>query len=118
YEIMSYGHYLGMLGGSETGYILGSSAPPGQPTIIRRAGEHGRQMKEGDLLYFQCENTGPGGYFVHAGRYYVLGRASQERNDIWADSAEAQAFTVKLLQPGASCPDIFAEYNDYMKARG
>ena len=118
YEVMSYGHYLGMLAGSETGYILGSSAPPGQPTIIRRAGEHGRQMKEGDLLYFQCENTGPGGMFVHAGRYYMLGRASQELKELWAASVEAQDFTVRMLQPGASCREIFAEFNAYMTARG
>jgi Xaa-Pro aminopeptidase len=118
YEIMSYGHYLGQLAGSETGYFLGSSAPPGQPTAIRRAGEHGRRTGDGDLIYFQCENTGPGGMFVHAGRYYTLGRASQELKDLYAASVEAQDFTMGLLQPGASCRDIFAEYNDYMKARG
>lgn len=118
YEIMSHGHYLGQLAGSETGYLLGSSAPPGQPTSIRRAGEHGRRMKEGDTIYFQCENTGPGGMFVHAGRYYVLGRPSQELQDLFGAMVEAQDFTVGMLQPGASCSDIFAEYNNYMKARG
>jgi len=118
YDVMSYGHYLGMVAGSETGYMLGSSAPFGQPTIIRRAGEHGRQMKEGDILYFQCENTGPGGYFVHAGRYYVLGKAPQQLKDMFAAMVEAQDFTVKMLQPGADCREIFAEYNAYMVARG
>ena len=118
YEIMSYGHYLGQLAGSETGYFLGSSAAPGQPTMIRRAGEHGRRTDEGDIIYFQCENTGPGGMFVHAGRYYVLGRPPQELQDMFGAMVEAQDFTVGLLQPGASCRDIFAEYNDYMKARG
>lgn len=118
YEIMSYGHYLGQLAGSETGYFLGSSAAPGQPTMIRRAGEHGRRMGEGDVMYFQCENTGPGGMFVHAGRYYVLGRAPQELRDLFGAMVEAQDFTVRMLQPGASCRDIFAEYNNYMSARG
>jgi Xaa-Pro aminopeptidase len=118
YEVFSYGHYLGALGGSETGYMLGSSAPPGQPAMIRRAGEHGRRMEKGDILYFQCENTGPGGMFVHAGRYYVLGRAPQELRDLWGAMVEAQDFTVRMLQPGASCVEIFAEFNNYMKARG
>lgn len=118
YEIMSYGHYLGMLAGSETGYFLGSSAPPGQPTMIRRAGEHGRRMNEGDVMYFQCENTGPGGMFVHAGRYYTLGRPPQELQDLFGAMVEATDFTVSLLKPGASCRDIFAEYNNYMIARG
>lgn len=118
YDVMSYGHYLGMLAGSETGYMLGSSAPFGQPTVIRRAGEHGRQMKEGDILYFQCENTGPGGYFVHAGRYYVLGKAPQHLKDMFGAMVEAQDFTAKMLQPGADCRELFAEYNAYMIARG
>lgn len=118
YEVMSYGHYLGMLAGSETGYMLGSSGAPGQPTVIRRAGEHGRRMNEGDIIYFQCENTGPGGYFVHAGRYYVLGKAPQELNDMFGAMVEAQDFTVKMLQPGADCRKIFAEYNAYMTTRG
>jgi len=118
YEVMSYGHYLGMLAGSETGYMLGSSAPFGQPTIIRRAGEHGRRMNEGDTIYFQCENTGPGGMFVHAGRYYVLGRAPQELTDMFGAMIDAQDFTAQMLQPGADCREIFAEYNAYMMARG
>lgn len=118
YEIMSRGHYMGMLAGSETGYFLGSSAPPGEATAVRRAGEHGRRMNEGDVIYFQCENTGPGGMFVHAGRYYVLGRAPQQLQDMFGAMVEAQDFTVALLQPGASCPEIFAEFNDYMVRRG
>jgi Xaa-Pro aminopeptidase len=118
YEVMSRGHYMGMLAGSETGYFLGSSAPPGQPTVIRRAGEHGRRMNQGDVMYFQCENTGPGGYFVHAGRFYVLGRAPQELQDLFGAMVEAQDFTVGMLQIGADCREIFKEYNNYMIARG
>jgi Xaa-Pro aminopeptidase len=117
-DIMAYGLYLGQLRGSETGYMLGSSAPVGQPTMIRRSGEHGRRINEGDVIYFQCENTGPGGHFVHAGRYYVLGKAPQELQDMFGAMVEAQDFTAGLLQPGASCRAIFEEYNAYMKARG
>ena len=118
YEVFSQGHYLGMLRGSETGYMLGSSAPPGQATMIRRAGEHARRMAEGDVVYFQCENTGPGGYFVHAGRYYVLGKATQELRDLVGAMDEAQDFTVGLLRIGASCREIWREFNAYMVARG
>jgi len=118
FEVMAKGLYLGQLAGSETGYFLGSSAPPGQPTSIRRIAEQGRRMNEGDVLYFQCENTGPGGYFVHAGRYYVLGKASQELHDLFGAMVEAQDFTASLLQPGASGQEIFNEYNAYMESRG
>lgn len=118
FEIMAKGHYLGQLAGSETGYMLGSSAAPGQPTFIRRIAEHGRKLRDGDVLYFQCENTGPGGYFVHAGRYYVLGKAPQRLRDLFGAIVEAQDFTASLLQPGASCREIFREYNAYLQARG
>ena len=37
FELLAYGGYVGNLLGSETGYMLGSSAPPGQPTQIRAA---------------------------------------------------------------------------------
>lgn len=117
-EVFAYGLYLGQLRGSETGYMLGSSAPFGQPTMIRRSGEHGRRIEDGDIMYFQCENTGPGGYFVHAGRYYVLGKAPQLLQDLVGAMNEAQDFTVGLLQVGASCSAIFEEYNAYMTARG
>jgi Xaa-Pro aminopeptidase len=117
-DVFAYGLYLGQIRGSETGYMLGSSAPVGEPTMIRRSGEHGRRIEDGDVMYFQCENTGPGGYFVHAGRYYVLGRAPQELQDMVGAMNEAQDFTVRLLQVGASCSAIFMEYNAYMKARG
>ena len=60
FELLAYGGYVGNLLGSETGYMLGSSAPPGQPTQIRGRREQGRAMRDGDVIYYQCENTGPG----------------------------------------------------------
>ena len=35
FELLAYGGYIGNLLGSETGYMLGSSAPPGTPAQIR-----------------------------------------------------------------------------------
>jgi Xaa-Pro aminopeptidase len=118
YELFAYGHYVGNLLGSETGYMLGSSAPPGQPTHIRPRREHGRQMKDGDVIYYQCENTGPGGMMTHVGRYYVLGKAPQELVDAFGIICEAQDNTVKMLQPGADPREIFAAHNAWMEKRG
>jgi Xaa-Pro aminopeptidase len=118
FEIMAEAQYLGQLLGSETGYFLGSSGAPGQPTAIRHRREQGREMRAGDVLYLQAENTGPGGYFTHVGRYFVLGKAPQELVDAFGAMVEAQEHTVKLLKPGASCRDIFAEHNAHMRARG
>ncbi len=118
YEVMAYGQYLGQLMGAEGGYFLGSSAPPGEPTMVRRRIEQGRTIQEGDVLYFQCENNGPGGLFTHIGRYFVLGHAPQQLVDMFGMAVEAQDFTMSLLKPGTKCADIFEEYNRYMVARG
>jgi Xaa-Pro aminopeptidase len=118
FELFAYGHYIGNLLGSETGYMLGSSAPPGQATQIRGRREQGREMRDGDVIYYQCENTGPGGMMTHAGRYFVLGKAPQELVDAFGTIVEAQDNTIRMLKPGASCAEIFAEHNAFMRARG
>jgi Xaa-Pro aminopeptidase len=117
-ELFAYGAYIGNLLGSETGYMLGSSAPPGQPAQIRPRREQGREMRDGDVIYYQCENTGPGGMMVHVGRYYVLGKAPQELVDAFGVICEAQDNTIRMLQPGADCREIFAVHNAWMEKRG
>lgn len=118
YEVMAMAQHEGNLMGSETGYFLGSSAAPGQPAILRPRSQQGRRIEAGDQFLFQAENSGPGGYFTHACRLYVLGKAPQEVVDAHGAMAEAQAFTASLLRPGAASADIFAAYNDHMTARG
>ena len=117
-ELFAYGAYVGNLLGSETGYMLGSSAAPGTPAQIRPRREQGREMRDGDVIYYQCENTGPGGMMVHVGRYYVLGKAPQELVDAFGVICEAQDNTIRMLQPGADPKAIFAEHNAWMEQRG
>ncbi|MGH7090739.1 MAG: M24 family metallopeptidase [Stellaceae bacterium] len=116
-EVMAFSHYQGMLLGSETGYYLGSSAPPGRPAFIRPRPQQGRTLAAGDVLFWQAENTGPGGMFVHVGRIIVLGKAPQELKDAWGVAVEAQEWTARQLRPGAKAQEIFAEYQTYMRGR-
>jgi Xaa-Pro aminopeptidase len=118
YEVMAYAQYHGQLMGSETGYFLGSSAPPGQPATLLRRSDQNRMIEAGDVFMFQAENTGPGGLFVHHGRMFSLGKPPQEIIDLFGNMAQAQDYTIKLLKPGASCAEIFAEYNSFMRSRG
>ncbi|MBC2667002.1 M24 family metallopeptidase [Novosphingobium flavum] len=118
FEVMAYAQYLGQTMGSEGGYFLGSSAPPGEPMSFRRRGEQGRELREGDVFYVQCENSGPGGLFTHVGRYFVLGKAPQLLQDMFGLALEAQDFTMTLLEPGRACAGIFDEYNAWMESRG
>ena len=118
FEVMARGQFMGQLRGSETGYFLGSSAPWGEPTLIRRRAEQNRVLRRGDVLYYQCENSGPGGLFVHTGRPFVLGKAPQQLVDIFGAMVEAQDYAISLLEVGNSSNEIAAEYNAYMNARG
>lgn len=117
FEVMAYAQYLGQLRGSEGGYMLGTSAPLGQPAMIRHRPFQGRTIQHGDVLMFQCENSGPGGFFVHLGRMFVLGRAPQEMTDAFEEVVEAQKYTLGLLQPGASSTDVFRQFNAYLTSR-
>jgi Xaa-Pro aminopeptidase len=118
FEVMAYAHYVGQTLGSETGYFIGSSASPGEPAGIRLRPQQGREIRKGDVLLWQAENTGPGGYFVHLARIFVLGPAPQELVDAFAAVREAQDFTIERLKPGTSCRALFAAYNAYMGGRG
>ena len=75
-------------------------------------------MRDGDVIYYQCENTGPGGMMTHVGRYYVLGKAPQELVDAFGIICEAQDNTVRMLEPGASPQEIFAAHNAFMEKHG
>ena len=118
FEAMCFSQYQGQLLGSETGYFLGSSAPQGRPASIRPRPQQGRELRQGDVLFWQAENTGPGGMFTHVGRVVVLGKAPQELADAWGQAVEAQDWTVQRLKPGVSCREIFADYQSYMRGRG
>jgi Xaa-Pro aminopeptidase len=118
FEVMAHGEYLGALQQSEGGYITGSSAPPGDLSSIRHRSHQGRTIREGDVLYYHIENMGPGGLFTHLGRFFSLGRPSQEMVDAFGAMLEAQDFTMARLKPGVSSSELFAEYNAYLRGRG
>ena len=48
----------------------------------------------------------------------MLGKASNELIDGFESMKEAQAHTLRLLKPGASCADIAQEPRRYMRSRG
>jgi Xaa-Pro aminopeptidase len=118
FEVLAYAQYVGQLLGSATGYYLGSSAAPGTPALIRSRDEQGRTIQKGDVMYWQAESSGPGGYFVHVGRPFVLGKAPSEVVDGFNAVLEAQRHTVELLKPGISGRDVLDKYNAYMRSRG
>jgi Xaa-Pro aminopeptidase len=116
-EITALAQYQGELLGSEQGLFRCSSAPQGEPAILRGRHYQGRVMQRGDHMTLLIENNGPGGFYTELARTVVLGKASQELRDGFAVVRDAQKHTVAKLKPGASCAEIYAAHNDYMKSR-
>jgi Xaa-Pro aminopeptidase len=118
FELTALAQYNGELLGSQQGLFRCSSAPLGQPAILRGRHYQGRTMQKGDYMTLLIENNGPGGHYAELARTFVLGKASQELRDAFAVVVEAQKHTVKNLKIGAKPADIYASHNDYMKSRG
>ena len=115
FEVAAYAQYLGQELGSEQGIFIGSSAPAGEAAMFRPRWQQGRELRAGDTLTLLIENNGAGGYYTELSRPIVLGRASQEQQDLWASLLKAQDYTLGLLRPGASCRDIFDGYNAFLR---
>ncbi|VCU71187.1 putative peptidase [Pigmentiphaga humi] len=118
FEVMAHAQHVGQLLGSEQGMFFGSSAAPGQAAGLRPRFQQGRELREGDVFTLLVENSGPGGMFAHIARPLVLGRATNELSDAFEAVCEAQRATLAMLEPGASCAEVFAAYNAFMRARG
>jgi Xaa-Pro aminopeptidase len=117
FEIAAYAQYIGQQLGSEQGIFLCSSAPAGRAATFRPRSMQGRTLEAGDVYSLLIENNGAGGYYTELSRIFVLGRASMELRDAHAAVIEAQQFALSLLKPGATCRDIYAQLNAYLRSR-
>jgi Xaa-Pro aminopeptidase len=117
-DVTALAQYEGRLLGSEQGLFLGSSAPLGQASRFIDRHLQNRVLQEGEHFSLLIENSGPGGFYTEIARTMVLGKASNELIDGFESMKEAQAHTLRLLKPGASCADIAKSHDEYMRGRG
>jgi Xaa-Pro aminopeptidase len=117
-DVTALAQYEGRLLGSEQGLFLGSSAPLGQASRFLDRHQQARRLKPGEHFSLLIENNGLGGFYTEIARTIVLGKASNELIDGFESMKEAQAHTLRLLKPGASCADIARSHDEYMRARG
>jgi Xaa-Pro aminopeptidase len=117
-EVTALAQYEGRVLGSEQGLFLGSSAPLGERSDFVDRHLQGRTLARGEHFTLLIENNGPGGFYAEIARTIVLGKASNEVIDGFETVKEAQAHTLSGIKPGASCRDIAAAHDDFMRARG
>ncbi|MFM9967835.1 MAG: M24 family metallopeptidase [Burkholderiales bacterium] len=118
FEVSAYAQYVGQLLGSQQGIFLCSAAEPGRPAQFRYRFQQSRTIQKGDAFTLLVENNGPGGFYTELCRVFTLGPAPAELKDALAVCLEAQQHTLKQLVPGASCAEIFASHNAFMRAHG
>jgi len=118
YEVTAQAMYFGQMLGCEGGHFHAASAPADAPVVMRQRQQQGREIRQGDAFVFQCENSGPGGYYSHLARVFVLGKAPQVLKDGFAAAADAQQFTLSLIRPGVSGRAVYARYNEFLRERG
>ncbi len=117
-DVTALAQYEGRLLGSEQGLFLGSSAPLGQASRFLDRHQQARALRPGEHFSLLIENNGPGGMYTEIARTIVLGKASNELIDGFESMKEAQAHTLRLLAPGASCAEIAKSHDEYMRGRG
>jgi Xaa-Pro aminopeptidase len=117
-DITALAQYEGRLRGSEQGLFLGTSAPLGARSGFADRYQQGRTLKPGEHFTILIENNGPGGFYTELARTMVFGRATQQLLDGFAAMKAAQDHTLSLIRPGASCRDIAAAHDEYMRSRG
>ena len=70
-ELTALAQYEGELLGSQQGLFRCSSAPLGQPAVLRGRHYQGRVMQQGDYMTLLIENNGPGGHYAELARTFV-----------------------------------------------
>ncbi|MCC6889459.1 MAG: aminopeptidase P family protein [Hyphomicrobiales bacterium] len=118
FELTALAQYEGELRGSQQGLFRCSSAPLGEPAVLRGRHYQGRSMRAGDYMTLLIENNGPGGHYAELARTFVLGKASQELRDDFAVVVAAQQHTVKNLKIGAPPAAIYESHNAFMTRHG
>jgi Xaa-Pro aminopeptidase len=117
-EVTALAQYEGRLLGSEQGLFLGSSAPLEKPSRFLDRHQQGRTIEPGDHFTLLIENSGPGGYYTEIARTIVFGRPNQQLTEGFAAMRAAQAHTLSLIRPRASCREIAAAHDDYLRTNG
>jgi Xaa-Pro aminopeptidase len=117
-DVTAAAEYLALKEDSEQGLYMCASSPIGSQAFFANRHYQNRVIRPGDQMAILIENSGAGGYYCEIGRTATLGTATTAMKDGISQVREARAFMLERLRPGASCPDIWRDYNAYMSAAG
>jgi Xaa-Pro aminopeptidase len=117
-DIYAEAHHAMSVRGSERCQVLISSYTPGQPVGFQQRHFMNRMIKERDCVTVLIEGNGPGGYYTEIARTFVLGKPSQEMEEVFGNILEAQQRTLDMLKPGMDPKEIWNAHNALMDEMG
>lgn len=117
-DVTAAAEYASLQLGSEQGLYMCASAPIGSPTHFRNRHFQNRVIQPDDQMAILIENSGAGGYYCELGRTATLGPATDAMHREFEFVLQARAFMLGMLRPGASCPEIWTAYNEFMNDHG
>ena len=115
YEVLAEVEHAQLLMGCEyTFFTLASGYEPLQKyrDLAYRA------FESGNLIFFNSEPVGPGGYHCQLARTLIIGQPDQEILDAYAAVVEAEEAGVKMLVPGNRACDVFNAIKEVVDRRG
>lgn len=118
FEVAAHMQYLTTLRGGSQGLYIVMATPPGQPGFVKPKYMQTREIQKGDVVGIMVECNGPGGFYTHLFRFATMGKAPPEIVDAHALVLEAEQNVLNRLKPGASCKDVFAAHNAFMRGHG
>ena len=116
FEAAAYMQYQTTLRGGSQGLYIVMASPPGQPSFVKPKYMQSRTIEKGDVVGIMIECNGPSGFYTHVFRFAVMGKAPQEIIDAHAMVLAAEQNVLDRMKPGASCAEVFAAHNDFMRA--
>lgn len=91
--------------GAETTYFMMSADPKPVAKFLDLASD---TYQEGDIVLFNVEVQGPGGYYTQLERTFYLGSPTKEVEAAYAACLAVQEKAKALLRPGTKAKDIFS----------
>jgi Xaa-Pro aminopeptidase len=104
--------------GSEAGIFLAGGAPFGTPAPTKPRHQQNRVLQRGDVFALLVEVDGPGGMYTELGRSCTLGPVPAQVAEEFEFTLQARQFTLRQMKPGTRAADVFAAYNEFMRAHG
>ena len=77
-----------------------------------------RTLEDGDQVYVSVTASGFAGHYTTVGRMFSIGTPSVEMEQSVKLAAEAEAYLMGLIKPGAQPAELLKAYNTFLEQRG